>query len=467
MTEANRTKTISIDIVLGICAGLAGGAARSLCLHHSLQHGLLVGASFGIIFTLLCAKRATSAGAGLIWGLSCAVLLWMLWPFGFSHWAISTRYSAAMLDDGRQRFPALVANLLCLGLPVGILLGLRGGTRHAVVQAPFRWGRAVVAGGLAGVVSGLIFGYWMLAGGFFPLLAGLGDIQSQQIAVAAQFVIALIIGATFGLLFQREVHGYGSCMGWGVGYGMLWWFFGPLFLFPLIRHVPFDWSVNHASDLFGPLIGHVLYGLILGITYATVDRIWVRLFIQSDPLNRRAEGPGLHILRSLQWGIAAGFAGGVASSPVMIATGLFSRGHRAGIGLLLLHLLISTIIGMNFGILFRDETSSIGAGIGWGWLFGLMWWYAGPLTLLPLLSAGEIDWRPSAASRLLPSVIGHLIYGAVTAYVFLVIERNSFAKANLKTTYPRRVPAVATFTPAPALWMFVLGLGILLPILLH
>src|SRR5258708_31535009 len=27
------------------------------------------------------------------------------------------------------------------------------------------------------------------------------------------------IGATFGLLFQRDVRGYGSCLGWGFGYG--------------------------------------------------------------------------------------------------------------------------------------------------------------------------------------------------------------------------------------------------------
>jgi len=43
-----------------------------------------------------------------------------------------------------------------------------------------------------------------------------------------------------------------------------------------------------------------------------------------------------------------------------------------------------------------------------GWVFGLIWWYVGPLTLLPLLLTGEIDWRISAASALLPSLLGHL-----------------------------------------------------------
>ena len=466
--EAEKARSQRINVVLGVCTGLAGGAIRSLCLHASLPHGLLLGAGFGIFFALFLMPRATSPGAGLIWGVSTAFLMWMLHQAGESLLNIGVQSSPPMLLDVRQRFPELVANLVCLGLPVGVLLGLRGANRDENSVPAFRLWRAIVAGGFAGVVSGLIFGYWMLAGDFFPLLAGLGDLRSQTVAVAAQFGMALAIGATFGLLFQRDVHGYGSCMGWGVGYTMLWWFAGPLFLFPLLRNVPLNWSARHASDLFGPLVGHILYGLILGISYATFDRIWVRLFIQSDPLNRKPEGPGLRILRSLQWGMTAGFVGGVVSSPVMIATGMIPRAHNTFVEGLPLHLLVSVLIGMNFGLLFRDEASNIGVGIGWGWLFGLMWWYAGPMTLLPLLSTGEIDWRPSAAASLLPSAVGHLIYGAVTAFVFLVMERQ-FSRRG------RGIPGKSKpqtgdslpFSPAPALWMFVLGIGTLLPVILN
>ena len=71
---------------------------------------------------------------------------------------------------------------------------------------------------------------------------------------------------------------------------------------------------------------------------------------------------------------------------------------------------------------FTDEGSSLGLGIAWGWLFGLIWWYLGPLTLLPMLLAGQIDWRPEAASSLLPLLPGHLIDGATTAFVFLLLE---------------------------------------------
>ena len=87
----------------------------------------------------------------------------------------------------------------------------------------------------------------------------------------------------------------------------------------------------------------------------------MRLFIQSDPLNREAHGPGLRVLQSLGWGALAGLAGGVVSSPIMLQTGVLSK--VAGLDTsfstlhgLLLHLLVSAFIGMSFGILFRNES---------------------------------------------------------------------------------------------------------------
>jgi hypothetical protein len=64
------------------------------------------------------------------------------------------------------------------------------------------------------------------------LLAGLGRIESHTLEVLLHFVVASAIGSTFGLLFQRDVRGYGSCMAWGLGYAVFWWFAGPLSSFP-------------------------------------------------------------------------------------------------------------------------------------------------------------------------------------------------------------------------------------------
>jgi hypothetical protein len=464
---------LRMDALLGLLTGIAGGLLAKAALGSWTRRDLLLAAFFGLVFGLFFSRRADSPGAGVIWGLGSAFLLWTAVPAGLGPLLPGFGTSASMLRDAQDRFPELVAYLVCLGMPLGLVLGIRGALRSKTEQPSFSWGRAIVVGGFSGLLGGMIFGRWMSAGDFFPLLAGLGVIHSHDVTVALHFGIAILIGVSFGVLFQRDVRGYGSCMGWGLGYGILWWFLGPLTVLPLLARTGLDWSADQGTTLFGSLVGHILYGLIVGVVYATVDRLWVRLFIQSDPLNREPEGPGLRLFRSLSWGAFAGLMGGLVSSPILFATGVLSSvagldTHLSGRSGFFLHLLVSAIIGMTYGLLFRNEASSLGLGVMWGWLFGVIWWYIGPMTLLPLLLTGECDWRASAASSLLPSLTGHLIFGATTALIFLVLEqryaRALFSDPRVAARELRRVRPVGT--PAPALWVFALGLGVLLPILL-
>jgi len=457
--------------LLGLVTGVLGGGVQSKILEASLTQGILLGGLFGLVFGVVFARRATTPGAGLIWGLGCALLLWFVIPAGVDLFRSRSAAAINMLNDAQERFPQLVAYLACLGMPVGVALGILGILRPRQGQARFRWGRAVVAGGLAGTISGLAFSGWEYAGGYLPLLEGLPEQQSK--AILLHFLVALLIGAIFGILFQRDVRGYGSSMGWGLGFGIFLWFFGPLTIFPMIGRERLDWSADQATALFGSLVGYIIYGFILGTIYAFLDLIWVRLFIQSDPLNREPEGVGLHFLRSMGWGALAGLVGGLVSLPIMASTGVLpgiagldsSFGGLRGI---VLHLVVSVGIGMTYGLLFRNEASSLGLGIPWGFLFGLIWWYVGPLTLLPLLRTGVYDWRASAASALLPSLIGHLLYGGATAFTFLFLEQRYnrwlILDPRIAAREQRRIRPVGT--PAPALWFFALGLGVLLPILL-
>ena len=457
---------------IGLLIGAAGGALRVAAIHTSLAQSLIYGALFGLAFGAFFARRATSAGAGLIWGLGFAFLAWIVFPNGAVR-LIFQHSGTAMFADARDRFPHLVAYILCLGAPVGLAFGIWGGLHPSTQQPKFHIGRAIVTGGFAGTIGGAIFSSWVASGDYFPLLAGYGTLSlSRSTLILIHFAVAVAIGISFGFLFQRDVRGYGSCMGWGMCYAIFWWFLAHLTLLPWIAGGRLDWSAGHAAAVFGSLVGHILYGLIVGIAYATFDKLWLRLFVESDPLNRQFEGPGIQTLRSLSWGAIAGFIGGIVASPILFATGVLPRlvnsPDSSTLKILIAHILVSIVLGMLYGVLFRNESSSVGMGVAWGWLFGLIWWYAGPITLEPLILTGQCDWSTDAVSYLLPSLMGHLIYGAVTALIFMTLE---FRYARWLLLDPRVAARITSKvrqmgTPAPALWLFALGLGILLPILL-
>ena len=104
------------DAAWGLALGILGGLLLGSALHSSLFHAALLGAGFGLIFGSIFSKRASSAGAGLIWGLSSALLLWFL-VLAISMMKIGGHDAGVMLEEARGRFPELAAYLLCLGAP--------------------------------------------------------------------------------------------------------------------------------------------------------------------------------------------------------------------------------------------------------------------------------------------------------------------------------------------------------------
>src|SRR5246127_1704774 len=463
-------------IVCVLPVGAAGGALLSLAGLVTPVIGMSLGCVYGLVFYLVVGRRACTPGGGLLWGLAFALLFWLVGPAAIGPLFVSTLPgSTIMLDTVRARFPDLVGYIQFFGAPLGICLGTvnRFPTLQRVRADKFDLSRAVVVGGLAGIVGGWAFGQWMAKVNHFPLIAGLIHLSSREAGVALHFLFACIIGASFGLLFQRDVRGYGSCLGWGLGYGIFWWFLGPMTIMPLWQGRRLDWSYQHGQELYGSLVGHILYGLIVGVIYAAVDRLWATLFIESDPINREPEAPGSRSLRSIGWGALAGLTGGLVFLPIIAAvTGLANIAALVGsrspaIGLLV-HFLSSGLIGISYGLLFERESPDFTAGIAWGLLYGLVWWFAGSLTFFPILQGLSFTWTRNAAANALPLMVGHLIYGTVTAVVFLAFERRHRNWLRLDPRFAAREARLRRpiGTPAPALWLFASGVGILLQIVL-
>jgi uncharacterized membrane protein YagU involved in acid resistance len=462
-------------IIICILVGCLGGTLMSLAHITSLTlfTSVLLGGIYGLLFAfLLRPSHAVDAGAGLLWGLSYALLLWLALPAGLLP-LLQGATQMGMLDSARTHFPELVAYLLLFGAPLGLIVGIWNNWHLPTATMYFTITRAIVVGGLAGLVGGWAFSYWFAQNKAFVIIAGIVGSTSSGAGVIVHYTIAAVIGAIFGLLFQRDVRGYGSSLCWGLGYGLFWWFLGPLTLQPILLHQSITWNSLRGSHFFGSLIGHAVYGILLGLVYAALNHIWVGLFIASDPLNREREGMGARTLRSLGEGAVASLLGGLLFSLIMVATGVLPRvaalvGGSSPVLGFVVHLVISSLIGMSYGLLFEYEAPDIGSSIAWGTLYGLVWWFIGPLTLMPILLGSPPIWTVQAADILLPSLLGHLIYGAATGLVFFWFERRQISwqlldkRVALREARRRRPSG----TPAPALWLFVVALGVLLPILL-
>jgi hypothetical protein len=138
---------------------------------------------------------------------------------------------------------------------------------------------------LAGVVAGLVFGMMMHMmtaptpdGGRMPVIAMVGQIVgSPSLTVGWLYHLfnSAVIGAIFGWLLGPRVHDYGSGFGWGAAYGVVWWILGGLVLMPVMLGMPaFAPLMMPEMQMvaMGSLVGHLIYGVILGGLFVTLAR---------------------------------------------------------------------------------------------------------------------------------------------------------------------------------------------------
>lgn len=128
-------------------------------------------------------------------------------------------------------------------------------------------------------------------------------------------------------------------------------------------------------------------------------------------------------------GAVAGIAGGLVFGAAMAAVGTLPtvasilRTDSPWVGFTL-HMVFAVLIGTGFGLLVAHQHVRAGETVVWGLVYGMFWWFLGPLTLLPLLAGRPVAWDLVDARAVLPSLFGHLLYGGVTAVVFVMVRRD-------------------------------------------
>ena len=136
--------------------------------------------------------------------------------------------------------------------------------------------RDIRHGVMGGLIGGLVFAGIMFINGTLanmgmltlPLIGSLVGHPSAWVGLVVHLFNSALIGAGYAITLGRFEKGMIDGLHLGMIYGGIWWFLGPLTIMPLLLGDPVGsrWSMDHALELFPSLIGHVVFGLILGLT---------------------------------------------------------------------------------------------------------------------------------------------------------------------------------------------------------
>jgi hypothetical protein len=140
-------------------------------------------------------------------------------------------------------------------------------------------------GTVAGLLAGAVFGIMMQMmtaptpeGGEMPMMAMVAKVvRSDSLVIGWLYHLfnSAVIGGIFGWLLGVRSQQWGAGIGWGAAYGFTWWILGALILMPLFLGMPPFAPLRMAamrSVAMGSLMGHLLYGIILGSGFAMLKQ---------------------------------------------------------------------------------------------------------------------------------------------------------------------------------------------------
>lgn len=125
----------------------------------------------------------------------------------------------------------------------------------------------LTAGAIGGFAGALVFGAMLHMMGMIAMIGGLIGAENVAAGWIVHLVIGTLIGVGYSLTFGLQDQGYGAGAGYGLAYGGIWWVLGPLLIMPLWLGMP---ALQLGAQQFQSLIGHLAYGLILGLVFVAV-----------------------------------------------------------------------------------------------------------------------------------------------------------------------------------------------------
>ncbi|MGA8211172.1 MAG: hypothetical protein WB441_15315 [Nocardioidaceae bacterium] len=142
-------------------------------------------------------------------------------------------------------------------------------TTHAHAPTLSTSAHRAVAGVAGGVAGGAVFGVLMQVVDLMPMVAQLVGSSSVVVGWVVHLGISAIAGAVFAVGVGAFTAALLPTAAAGLAYGALWWVLGALLVMPAQLGMP---VLELNTTAWQSLVGHLLFGLVLGLTTAALLR---------------------------------------------------------------------------------------------------------------------------------------------------------------------------------------------------
>lgn len=245
----------------------------------TLAVGAVTGSLYGALVPSSTSPTSPRLGPRLVQGIALGYIAWIVVALTIVPLQ-QVDALAWMAPQARDRFE-LFPGYVLFGALAALLFALIAGSARFLFSDELRQYdrltagpqrlRAIMRGVVAGVAGGLLFTIVMVQVGALGRVAGLVGADAPVVGLFVHVVVGVLIGVSYGLLFRRESFDVRAGAGWGLAYGLLWWVLGGLTLLPVLLGGDPQWKADEAADAIPSLVGHLAYGIGLGVAFYLLE----------------------------------------------------------------------------------------------------------------------------------------------------------------------------------------------------
>jgi uncharacterized membrane protein YagU involved in acid resistance len=125
----------------------------------------------------------------------------------------------------------------------------------------------IISGILAGVIAGIAMGCMMIRMAVLSKVGMLMGMPNPLSGFLMHTLFSAVLGLIFAIVFVKITRTFFSSTMWGLIYGIIWWLLLPMTFVQMKMGMPVSWSIESMLHGMPMLVGHLVFGIILGMCY--------------------------------------------------------------------------------------------------------------------------------------------------------------------------------------------------------